>query len=187
MARINFGPKTASFPEMVYIIGTYNEDGTANAMNAAWGGIYDTNRIFVSLSSHKTTDNIKRTQAFTISFGTKDMVKACDAVGLISGNKLKDKAQKVGLTAITSSVEAPNFMELPVSLECKVYKFIEDEDGIKLIGDIINVSADEKVVSDNKVDVTKLMPIAFDSFNHKYYCLSEVVDDAFKCGKELLK
>ncbi len=182
--RKNFGPKSMVFPEPVFIIGTYDKNHVANAMNAAWGGIYDTNKVFVSLSSHKTCDNFKLTGAFTISFATSDMVEACDYVGLVSGNNVSDKVKRAGLTPIDSEfVNAPIFKEHPVSIDCKVSKLIEDEDGIKLIGDILNVSADESVLTNEKIDIEKLLPLTFDSSQNKYYTIGKYVADAFKCGR----
>ena len=181
--RKNFGPKTWSYCEPVFIIGTYNEDGTANAMNAAWAGIYDTNKVFVSLSSHKTTDNFKRTKAFTISFGTKDELVASDYVGIVSGNKEPNKVEKAGWHYKRSEfVDAPYFEELKMSLDCSVDSIQEDEDGIKLIGNILNVSADESILTDGKIDPLKLKPLIFDPVNNKYLVATEVAGDAFKSG-----
>lgn len=186
--RKNFGVKTWTYGEPVFIIGTYNEDNTPNAMNAAWAGVYDTNKVFVSLSTHKTTDNFKRTGAFTISFGTKDEVEACDFVGIVSGNKVPNKVELAGWTAKKSEfVEAPYFEELKMSLDCKVAKIVEDEDGIKLIGDIVNVSADESILTDGKIDPTKLKPLIYDPVNNRYYAAYEYVADAFKSGLKLRK
>ncbi|MCR5786340.1 MAG: flavin reductase family protein [Acholeplasmatales bacterium] len=184
--RKNFKEQSWVFPMPVFILGTYNEIGTANAMTAAWAGIYDTNKVFVSLSSHKTTDNFKRTGAFTVSFATKEYAKECDYVGIVSGNKVPDKVARAGLTPVKSEfVNAPYFEELKVALECEVSKIIEDEDGIKLIGDIINVSADESVLTNGKIDTEKLEPLSFDPANNRYYTINEYVADAFKVGIEL--
>lgn len=184
--RKNFKEQSWAFPMPVFIIGTYDENGVPNAMNAAWAGIYDTNKVFVSLSSHKTCDNFKKTGAFTISFGTKDYVKACDYVGIVSGNKVSDKVIRAGFTSVKSEfVNAPYFEELKVCLECKVSKLIEDEDGIKLIGDIINVSADESVLTNGKIDSVKLKALSYDPCNNRYYTINEYVADAFKAGLEI--
>lgn len=186
--RKNFGVKTVSYTEPVFIIGTYNEDGSANAMNAAWAGIYDTNQIFVSLSEHKTCDNFKRTKALTVSFGTKDTVKACDYVGLVSGTQVTNKVEISGLTPAKSEfVEAPYFEELKVSLDCKVNTILENSDGIKLVCDIVNISADESVLTNDLIDPLKLEPLMFDPMNHRYYTVTNYVADAFKVGKELIK
>jgi flavin reductase (DIM6/NTAB) family NADH-FMN oxidoreductase RutF len=184
--RKNFGPKSLTYPEPVFIIGTYDKEGKANAMNAAWGGIYDTNQIFLSFSSHKTTDNFKLTNCFTVSFGTRDTVLSCDYVGIVSGNKEPDKVAKAGLTAIKSEfVNAPYFKELPVSLDCKIKELKEDRDGIKVIADILNVSADESVLENGRIDAEKLSPLTYDPSQNKYFTISEFVDYAFKSGLKL--
>ena len=150
--RKDFGSKTYLYPMPVLIIGTYNEDGTANAMNAAWGGISDFDKIAIALSNHKTTDNLKQTKSFTVSVGTASMVEACDYVGIVSGNKIPDKVSRAGLHAIKAKyVNAPIFKELPLALECEVISF--DEKSEILTGKIINVSADEEILTDGNIDV----------------------------------
>ena len=132
----------------VLIVGTYDENGTPNAMNAAWGGVYDTNQVMVCLADdHKTTENIKMTGAFTVSFATAKTVVPCDYVGIVSANDIPDKFAKAGFHAVKSEyVNAPIIEELPMTVECKLIKF--NEDGI-CIGEIVNVSADESILDEN--------------------------------------
>ena len=185
MMRKNFGPKTWLYPMPVLIIGTYDEKGTPNAMNAAWGGIYDTNQVMVCLADdHKTTENIKKTGAFTVSFATAGMVTSCDYVGIVSGNQVPDKFAKAGFHAVKSEyVNAPIIAELPMTVECKLIKF--NEDGI-CIGAIVNVSADENVLNEKgMVDAKKLDPIVYDGVTHDYWNLGEKVGKAFSDGKNL--
>ena len=185
--RKNFGPKCWLYPMPVFIVGSYDENGNPNAMNAAWGGMYDTNQVIVCLAEeHKTTENIKKSGSFTLSFATANTVASCDYVGIVSGNDEWDKLSKAGFHAEKSEfVNAPIFKELPMTVECKVIKF--NEDGI-LIGDIVNISADERVLdADGKVDVKLLDPIIYDSVHHNYHRFGEVVGKAFSDGKSLKK
>ena len=171
----------------VLIVGTYDENGTPNAMNAAWGGIYDTNQVMVCLADdHKTTENIKKTGAFTVSFATVKTVAACDYVGIVSANDVPDKFAKAGFNAVKSEyVNAPIIEELPMTVECKLIKF--NEDGI-CIGEIVNVSADESVLDENgKVDAKKLDPIIYDGATHAYWSFGEKVGQAFSDGNALNK
>lgn len=182
MNRINFGPKPFIYPMPVLIIGTYDENGVPNAMNAAWGAITDMNEIMISMSPHKTTDNLEKTGAFTVSFATEDTVIPCDYVGVESASKVSDKFAKAGFHATKSEyVNAPLIDELPMALECKV-KSYENE---ILIGEIVNVCADESVLTDGKIDPKKLKPIAYDPVNHTYMSLGEVVGKAFQDGLKL--
>ncbi len=184
--RKNFGKKTWLYPMPVLIIGTYAEDGTPNAMNAAWGGIYDTNQVMVCLADdHKTTENIKKTEAFTISFATADTVVPCDYVGIVSANDTPDKFARAGFHAVKSEfVNAPIIEELPMTVECKLLKF--NEDGI-CIGEIVNVSADESILDESgKVGAKALNPICYDSVSHGYWTLGEKVGQAFSEGKKLV-
>ena len=183
--RKNFGAKTWLYPMPVLIVGTYDENGTPNAMNAAWGGIYDTNLIMVCLADdHKTTENIKKTGAFTVSFATADTVIPCDYVGIVSANDVPNKFKRAGFHAAKSElVNAPVIAELPMALECKLMKF--NEDGI-CIGEIVNVSAEESILDENgKIDAKKLNPIVYDGVSHAYMTLGEKVGKAFSDGKKL--
>ena len=169
----------------VLIVGTYDENNTPNAMNAAWGGIYDTNQVMVCLADdHKTTENIKKTGAFTVSFATAKTVVPCDYVGLVSANDVPDKFARAGFHAIKSEyVNAPVIEELPMTVECRLLKF--NEDGI-CIGEIVNVSADDSILDENgKVDAKRLAPIVYDSVTHAYWSLGEKVGKAFFDGKKI--
>jgi flavin reductase (DIM6/NTAB) family NADH-FMN oxidoreductase RutF len=182
MSRVNYGAKPIMLPQPVLIIGTYDENGKPNAMNAAWGITTDFQEITISLGDHKTTDNLKARKAFTVSMGTEDQVVPCDYVGIESGRDTENKFEKAGFHATKSEfVDAPLIDELPMALECKVKSF---ENGI-LIGEIVNVSADESVVTDGKVDLKKLKPIAFDPCNNAYVVLGEKVGNAFADGLKL--
>ena len=185
--RKDFGKKTWLYPMPVLIIGSYDENHKANAMNAAWGGTYDYNQIFISLSSHRTTSNIRKAGAFTVSIGTKRTVEICDYVGLVSQNNEENKLVKAGLHELESkNVNAPLFIEFPFTLECKVVQMDGEEgEGAYLVGEIVNVSIDESVLTDGKVDLDKLEPIAFDPVNNKYVLLKENVADAFRVGAKL--
>lgn len=184
--RKNFGATALLYPMPVLIIGTYNKNNSANAMNAAWGGIADDKKISICLSKeHKTVENILERKAFTVSVGTVKSVTACDYVGIVSGNKEANKFEKAGFHAERSEfVDAPLIKELPFSLECKFISY--DEKNSLLIGEIINVSADEAILNkDGKIDLTKLEPITYDPGNHKYVTLGNTIADAFSEGQKL--
>ena len=181
--RKNFGPKPMCYPMPVYIIGTYGSDGTPNAMNAAWGGISEEQEISICVSAdHKTTENILARKAFTVSMATAGQMAACDYVGIVSGNKEPHKFAKAGFHATKSSfVDAPLIDELPMALECQLISY--DPESCRLVGKIVNVSADESVLGENgKVDVHKLQPITYDPMNHHYLVLGEKVGQSFHDG-----
>ena len=182
----NFGPKTMCYPMPVFIIGTYNADGTPNAMNAAWGGISEEAEISICVdNTHKTAENLIARKAFTVSMATAKYIAACDYVGIVSGNKEPDKFAKAGFHATASEfVDAPLIDELPMALECEVISY--DEETCRLVGRIVNVSADESILGENgKVDASKLQPITYDSMNHAYLVLGEKVGNAFHDGLTL--
>ena len=184
--RKNFGPKSICYPMPVYIIATYNADGTPNAMNAAWGGISEEKEISICVDSgHKTAENLKARKAFTVSMATAKHLASCDYVGIVSGNKVPDKFARAGFHATKSEfVDAPLIDELPMALECKVISY--DAETCRLVGEIVNICVDDAVLNeDGKVDVTKLQPITYDPTNHHYLVLGEKVGQAFCDGKTL--
>ena len=184
--RKNFGAKTMCYPMPVYIIGTYNEDGTPNAMNAAWGGITEEEQITICVDSgHKTAENLVKRQAFTVSMATAEQVVACDYVGIVSGNKEPDRFHRAGFHATKSEfVAAPLIDERPMALECQVISY--DEETCRPVGKIVNVCADEAVLgSDGKIDASKLRPITFDPVSHSYLTLGGKAGQAFRDGLAL--
>ena len=184
--RKNFGPKPYLYPQPVLIIATYGEDGTPDAMNAAWGGISDSNRVAMYLSAgNKTVQNILYRKAFTVSMADEDHVVECDYVGIVSANQVPDKLARAGLhTTRSQFVDAPLIDELPMALECRFLSF--DEETELLLGEIINVSAEEYILGeDGKIDPAKLRPISFDPVNHDYLALGGKVGRAFQDGKRL--
>jgi flavin reductase (DIM6/NTAB) family NADH-FMN oxidoreductase RutF len=184
--RKEFKPDAWLYPMPVLMIGSYDEEGNANLMNAAWGGISNDTQISICISDyHKTTKNILASKAFTVSVGTADTVARCDYVGIASGNVVKDKVEKAGFTPFRSGkVNAPLFRELPFTLECELVAYYEDEP--RLVGEIVGISVDEEILSDGKVDAVKLKPISFDPVNNRYLLLGEFVADAFIIGKKLI-
>ena len=184
--RKNFGIKPAVYPMPVFIIAAYGEDGKANAMNAAWGGISEENEISICISEdHKTTTDILYSKAFTVSIADAYHVAECDYVGIVSGNDVPDKLEKAGFTVTKREfVDAPIINELSMSLECKLKSY--DPETCRLVGEIVNVSADENVLNEKgKIDPKKLKPITYDPMNHKYLVLGDVVGNAFKDGLKL--
>lgn len=184
--RKNFGSKPMCYPMPVYIIATYNADGTPNAMNAAWGGISEEQEISICVdNTHKTAENLIARGAFTVSMATVRHMAACDYVGIVSGNKEPNKFAKAGFHATKSEfVDAPLIEELPMALECRVISY--DPESCRLVGQIVNVCVEESVLGQNgKVDVTKLQPITYDPVNHHYLALGETVGQAFQDGLSL--
>lgn len=185
--RINLGAKPLTYPQPVYIIGTYDEAGIPDAMNAARGGITGNAEItFCVGRTRKTIENLKKTGAFTVSIATEEFLKACDYVGLVSGNDQENKFEIAGFHHTKGeNVNAPIIEELPMTLECQVKEY--DERRERLIGRIINVSIDDSVMVGDKVDVKKLNPIIYDPVNMAYWGFGEKKGNAFSDGKELIK
>lgn len=184
--RKNFGAKPWTYPQPVFIVATYDEQGNPDAMNAAWGGIDFDDRINLCLSAgHKTVKNLLVTKAFTVSMGTAGQVIPCDYVGIVSGNKVANKFAKAGFHATKSEfVNAPLIDELPMAVECELVSY--DSETCHLVGRIVNVSADETILDEKgKIDPAKLRPIIFDPVHNDYLVIGEKVGNAFKDGAAL--
>jgi len=183
--RKNLGKKPWIYPQPVLMVATYDENGIPDIMNAAWGGVGDDTQIFLCLSpGHKTTKNLLKSKCFTVSIATEGYIKECDYLGIVSANNVPDKVEKSGLHVHKSEfVNAPIIDELPLCLECELISY--EPDHCHLFGEIINVSVDEYILTDDKVDPKKLNPLIFDICRHNYYGLGETVGEAFSDGKNV--
>ena len=184
--RKNFGPNHAlvTTPQPCVMIATWDADHNPDVMMAAWAGQYDAKQIVISLSKHKTTENLELTGAFTVSFADIRTVAESDYLGIVSGNQVPDKVARVGFKVTPSpNVDAPIINEYPLTLECKVISW---EDGI-LVGEVVNQSADERILTDGKVDLAKLQPIVFDAAGMCYRAIGDVVGGAWDAGKKFMK
>ena len=184
----SFGQKPWVLPQPVLIIGTYNHDGTPNAMNAAWGGQWDAKEIMISMGSHATTENLDRCNEFTVAFANRKTLVASDFVGIVSAKNDPQKMQKAGWTAIKSeNVNAPVFTDFPMTLECRILRKIDETaDGYNLVAEIVNILVDENYLAeDGKPDIEKMELITYEPVRHDYVVLGERVGNAFSDGKQL--
>ncbi|MBQ8094935.1 MAG: flavin reductase [Clostridia bacterium] len=175
------------FPMPVLMVATYNEDGSVNVMNAAWGTMQERGTVALNLTeSHKTVKNIKARGAFTVSIADAAHMVQADYFGIASGNNTSDKFERSGLTAgKAQEVDAPVINEFPLCLECEFIEYQTNEYGCGVIGKVVNVTADEHVMVDGKIDMSLVDAIAFDPYTHGYYRVSERVGEAFKDGLAL--
>lgn len=183
--RKDFGAEALMYPMTVYMIASYDENGVPDVMNAAWGGICGENRVCICVDrTHKTTANILARKAFTVSPGTEGTVVPCDYAGIVSAFKVPDKFERSGFHAVKSEkVDAPLIEELPMALECTLVSY--DNETEVMIGEIVNVTADESVLTDGRIDIAKLRPIIYDPALHGYYAVGKKVGSAFRDGKAL--
>ena len=185
--RKNIKTTEAIFPMPVLMVATYNEDGTVDVMNAAWGMMLDRDYVVLNLTeTHKTVKNIKTRKAFTVSIADAKHVVEADYFGIASGNNTPNKFENSKLTATKSeNVDAPIVNEFPICMECEFVEYQDDKYGCGVVGKIVNVTADEKVMNGDNVDISLVDAISFDPYTHGYYRVTERVGNAFKDGLEL--
>ncbi|MBO7520705.1 MAG: flavin reductase family protein [Opitutales bacterium] len=182
----NLGAKTVIAPLPVFIIGTYDENGTPNAMNAAWGTQCDFDKVFILLGEHKTTDNLKIKRAFTLAFATPETLEISDYFGIESGCKTDKIKQAKAHISKAKFVDAPVIEEYPLTLECEVVELREGDDEFRVIGKIVNTVADESILNGKgEIDLGKLKPLCYDSAAKKYRVLGDVVGSAFRDGLKI--
>ena len=184
----SFGKKAWILPQPVLIIGTYDENGMPNAMNAAWAGQWDNQQIMISMGIHQTTKNLNINGEFTVAFATVDTKAAADYVGIVSQKDVPNKVMNTGWTFVDSkNVNAPIFIDFPMTMECRIKeKLKETETGYYMIAEIVNIICDEKYLGNNgKPDVEKMNLITFNPIALEYIRMGEKVGKAFSIGKEL--
>ena len=177
----------AIFPMPVLLISTFNEDGTVNVMNAAWGTMVERNVVALNLTeTHKTVQNIKAHKGFVVHIADAKHVVEADYFGVVSGNKVSDKLAKSGMTFVKSElVDAPIINELPVAMECEFVEYQSGETGLGVIGRVVRTSVEEANLKDGRVDIDSLEAIAFDPYTHGYYKVGGRVGEAFRDGLKL--
>ena len=186
----DLGVKPYTFPMPVLMIATYCDDGKVDVMNMAWGGVCAENMVALNLDeAHKTSENIKKRGAFTLSVADVAHIEEADFFGCATGNKMEDKFGRTGMHAVRSArVDAPIVEEFPLTLECKVVECRHTAYGFRVLGEIVNVLADEKILDEKgKVDPKKLNAFVFDPFQSGYYAIGEKVGQAWNAGVGLLK
>ena len=186
----DFGVKPYLYPMPTYMIGTYNEDDTVDVMMMAWGGICAEDMVALNLEEdHKTVANLRARKAFTLSVPGTDTMKESDFFGIATANKVPDKFARSGLHAEKSSrVDAPIVTEYPLTLECEVVEFQDQPYGLRVLGKIVNVLANEKVLDEKgKIDAAKLNAFAFDQMRNGYYAMGEKIGQAWNAGAPLYK
>lgn len=186
----NLGVVQAVYPMPVLMVAAYDETGKVNVMNAAWGMICNEDRIALFIDEdHKTTRNILKTKAFTVSIADKAHIDVADFFGIATGNTMADKFERTGYHAVKSEfVNAPIVEEFPVVMECELAEVSETESFYAIVGRIVNTAAEESVLSENgKVDPSKLQALIFDQFQHGYYITGEQVGKAWNAGAEWMK
>lgn len=183
----SIGAKTLLFPTPVLMVGTYDQTGKPNLMNAAWGGICCSQPPCVAVSLRKATYShaaIVARKAFTVGIACESRMAEADYVGIASGRDV-NKFAVTGLTSVNSElVDAPYAAEFPVVLECRLLHVVEIGLHTQFIGEIMDVKADAGVLGDDGLpDITKIKPLIFDTSHKGYHGVGPLLGNAFSVGK----
>jgi flavin reductase (DIM6/NTAB) family NADH-FMN oxidoreductase RutF len=186
----SLGAKTLLFPAPVLMVGTYDNAGKPNLMNAAWGGICCSDPPCVTVSLRKARhsyDSIMERKAFTVGIANEAKMTEADYVGIASGRDA-DKFAVTGLTPVRSElVDAPYAEEFPVVLECRLLHTLEIGIHTQFIGEIVDVKADGETLSaDGHPDILKVKPLVYDIAHKGYHSVGPLLGKAFSVGKKLL-
>ena len=185
----SIGPRTLAFPTPVWVVGTYDANGKANAMTAAWGSICCSKPPCIAVSLRQATysyGNLKARGAFTISVPSETYVKEADYFGIASGREV-NKFDRAHLTPVSSTlVNAPYVAEFPLILECKLLHTIEIGLHTQFIGEILDVKAEEAVLGEQGLpDIEKVRPIIFGPEIRTYHGIGKFLGRAFEVGRDV--
>ena len=185
----SLGARTLLFPAPVLLIGTYDQQGKPNLMNAAWGGICCSQPPCIAVSLRKATYTyaaLNERQAFTVSIPAQAQMREADYLGIVSGRDT-DKFATAGLTPVKSElVDAPYAAQFPFVLECRLLHTLEIGLHTQFVGEILDVKADQEVLAaDGLPDILKLQPLVFDTAHRGYHGVGPCLGQAFSVGKEI--
>lgn len=185
----SLGAKTPNYPAPVWVIGSYDEVGSPNAMTVSWAGICCSDPPAVAISLRQTTytySNIMRRQAFTVNIPSETHIEVVDYLGTVSGKNI-DKFSQARLTPVPSKlVEAPYIKEFPLVLECKLLNTFEIGLHTQFIGQILDMMVDEEFTDEKgKPDLMKIRPLVM--ANWCYYRLGEPVGKMYSFGQSITK
>jgi flavin reductase (DIM6/NTAB) family NADH-FMN oxidoreductase RutF len=185
------GPKTIIYPTPALVVATYDKNGKANAMTAAWGGICCSTPPCVAialLSSRYTYEAIVAKKCFTINIAAEAQVQSVDYFGMATGRSV-DKFAAAGLTPVKSTlIDAPYIEEYPLILECRLRQILEIGSHTQFIGEILDVKAEESVLAEGGLpDIEKVLPVCFSPTKMSYFGIGKKLGKAYSIGKELQK
>jgi len=185
----SLGARTLLYTHPVVVIGTYDRNGRANGMTAAWAGICSSSPPCVGVSLQKprySYGNILARKAFTVNIPSADYVAEADYFGMVSG-KDTDKFAATGLTPVKGTVvDAPYVQQFPVVLECRLLKTLEIGVHTQFVGEIMDVKVDDAVIGpDGKPDMARVRPFIYDSARQEYYGIGQILGKAFSVGRDL--
>jgi len=188
--KISLGAATIALPLPAWVICTYDQNGRANAMTAAWTGVCCSIPpcvYFSSRESRYTYECVTARRAFTVNIPSATQAAQTDFLGIVSGRKL-DKLGQAGLTAVRGQhVDAPAIAEFPLTLECRLAQQSELGSHTMFIGEIVDVQcAEELLNADGKLDGAKLQAFTYCPADGTYYATGPALGSGYQLGRHLI-
>lgn len=185
----SLGARAFAVPTPVFLVGSYDRQGRANIMTAAWSGICASHPpcLGVCLTKARWTHAaIAERHAFTVSIPGREMAPQTDFAGLTSGRD-EDKFAALGLTARAAEhVDAPYVAECPVVLELRLLHTLELGSHTQYIGEIMDVKIQTRCLDPNGFpDMRRLDPLLYIPLSREYWSVGEVVARAFSVGRSV--
>ena len=191
VAKTSLGADTIAYPLPVWVVGTYDAEGRANALTAAWVGVCCSDPPCVAVSVRKSRYSfaaLLARRAFTVNVPSERYVREVDYLGLASGRNV-DKLAAMHLTPVRSElVDAPYIAEFPLVIECRLLQSIDLGVHTQFVGQIVDVKADPAVLDEQGLpDMERIRPIVFATKTYKYHGIGPAIASAFSAGKGAAK
>jgi flavin reductase (DIM6/NTAB) family NADH-FMN oxidoreductase RutF len=193
--------KYLSYPQAIFVVGTYDQEGKPNIATVALAGMCSHEPPCFGISLRPQTyshQNVLARRAFTVNVPSRTHIVYVDYAGLVSGRQC-DKFEVCGLTAVRSQkVDAPYVDEFRTVAECSLRQAVELGSHTMFIGEIKGILGDEAVLThlpkfgpDMKdiPDMQKVEGIVYAVVgqSRSYVCLGQTLGEAYSVGRELLK
>jgi len=128
---------------------------------------------------HYTNAGIKENKAFGVNIPSEELVLKTDYVDLVSGKKNGQ------VRDFRTLLRRDRKGECPLNMECRLYDTYDTPTHDLFIGEVVETYAEETVLSDSEVDISKVKPLLFDMASTKYWSLGSIVASCWSVGKQL--
>lgn len=180
MKKHSLSPQRGFFPQPVYLIGTYKEDGSTNFAMITWITFCSVNPpkiMFSSRGKKLTRELLEKNKRFSVNLVNTDMMNMADYFGNTSGYN-KNKCEDIQAEYFKGeALEVPILEKSPWVYECLLTDAIKEGEGNTYIGEVKNILVDDNIkdTSYGKIDLINLKPLIY-APGH-YYKLEKAIGE----------